>query len=94
MKKKMTDKHKVIAYVLSTDADLNANKKITQKEISDILGVSQPTIALSNKETALKLQNEELQRQLSEAKQEILRLDGIENFSLPGDCNNEYRRKW
>lgn len=94
MKRKMTDKHKMMAYVLSTDADLNANKNISQKEIGDIFGVAQSTIAQSNKETALKLQNLQLQKQLSEAKQEILKLEGIRNLSLPDNCNDEYHRKW
>ena len=45
MKKKMSDKHKLMAYVLSTDADLNRDKNITQGDIADLFGVSQPTVA-------------------------------------------------
>lgn len=94
MQRKMSDKHKLISYVLSTDAELNSNKRITQKEIGQLLGVSQSTIAQANKETGLRLQNSQLQKQLTEAKQEIKRLQGIESLSLPDDFDDEYRHKW
>lgn len=94
MKKKLNDKQKLMAYVLSTDADLNANKKITQSQIGDLFGVSQPTIANANKETSMKLENLRLQKELSIAKQELRQLSGIENYSLPDTISDEYRRKW
>lgn len=94
MKKKMSDKHKLMAYVLSTDADLNANKKITQKEIAKLFDVKQSTISQAIKETALKLENAKLQKELSEAKQKIYQLEGIDTLSLPDYSNDEYHRKW
>ena len=94
MKKKMSDKHKFMAYVLSTDAELNFQKNITQKEIGDILGVSQSTIAQANKETALRLQNNQLQKELNEAKREIKNLRDEQNLSLPDNLNEDYHRKW
>ena len=45
MKKKKSDTHKLMAYVLSTDADLNREKNITQEKIADLFGVSQSTVA-------------------------------------------------
>lgn len=94
MKKKMSDKHKLIAYVLSTDAELNSQKNITQEEIGNLLGVSQSTIAQSNKETALRLQNSMLRKELSDTKRELRQLKGIEALSLPNDFDDEYQHKW
>ena len=37
MKSKMNQKQKLMAYVLSTDADLNSNKNITQKKSENFL---------------------------------------------------------
>lgn len=94
MKKKMTDKHKLMAYVLTNDAELNANKSITQSEIADIFGVSQSTIALSNKETALRLQNNQLQNELNQAKHDIQELQAIQELSLPDNLSDHYQHKW
>ncbi len=93
MKKKMNDKHKLMAYVLSTDADLNRNKNITQGEIASVFGVSQPTVAQGIKEAKLRLKINELERELSEAKGEVLEIDGIEVLGLPSDVDSKYKRK-
>ena len=42
---KANDKLKFMAYLLSTDPDLNQNGKITQQMIADIFHVSQGTIS-------------------------------------------------
>ena len=94
MKKKMTDKHKLMAYVLTNDAELNANKNITQSEIADIFGVSQSTIALSNKETALRLRNNQLQNELNQAKHDIQELQAIQDLPLPDNLSDQYQHKW
>ena len=54
MKKKMSDKHKLMAYVLSTDVDLNRDKNITQKEIANLFGVSQSTVSQAIKESIIR----------------------------------------
>lgn len=94
MKKKMTDKHKLMAYVLTNDAELNANKSITQSEIAHIFGVSQSTIALSNKETALRLRNNQLQNELNQAKHDIQELQAIQELPLPDNLSDQYQHKW
>ncbi len=94
MKKKMTDKHKLMAYVLTNDAELNANKNITQAEIAGIFGVSQSTIALSNKETALRLRNNQLQNELNQAKHDIQELQAIQELPLPDNLSDQYQHKW
>lgn len=94
MKKKMTDKHKLMAYVLTNDAELNVNKSITQSEIAHIFGVSQSTIALSNKETALRLRNNQLQNELNQAKHDIQELQAIQELPLPDNLSDQYQHKW
>lgn len=94
MKKKLNEKQKLMAYVLSTDADLNSNRKITQSEIGALFGVNQSTISGSNKETALRLENNNLRKQLSEAKQELKKLAGSSVIEIPDNLNDEYRRQW
>lgn len=94
MKKKMTDKHKLMAYVLTNDAELNAHKNITQSEIAGIFGVSQSTIALSNKETALRLRNNQLQNELNQAKHDIQELQAIQELPLPDNLSYQYQHKW
>lgn len=93
MKQKMTDKHKLMAYVLSTDADLNRDKNITQEDISNLFGVSQPTVAQGIKEAKLKLRINELEGELSELKGEVLQLEKIDMLELPANIDSEYRRK-
>lgn len=93
-KKKMTDKQKLIAYILNTDADLNENKNITQKEIASILGFSQSTIAQNLKEIRYKMKIKELEEQLSKIKRnDILKIKGIERLELPLNINSDYKHK-
>lgn len=94
MQKKLNEKQKLMSYVLSTDADLNASGKITQSKIGELFDVKQSTISNSNKETALKLENNNLRKQLSEAKQELKKLAGSGVIEIPDDLNDEYRRQW
>lgn len=93
MKQKMTDKHKLMAYVLSTDADLNRDKNITQEDISDLFGVSQPTVAQGIKEAKLRLRINELEGELSELKGEVLQLEKIDMLELPANIDSKYRCK-
>ena len=89
----MTDKHKLMAYVLSTDADLNREKNITQGEIGKLLGVSQSSVAQGIKEARFRLRINELEQQLSQAKSEVMQLEGIDSLELPDHIDTEYKRK-
>ena len=93
MEKKMNDKQKLMAYVLSTDVDLNSNKNITQKEIGNIIGVSQPTVAQCIKEVKYWVTIKELQQELSDAKNEIIQMDEVKTLELPSKIGLEYKRK-
>lgn len=93
MRKKMTDKHKLMAYVLSTDADLNREKNITQGEIAGLFGVSQPSVAQGIKEAKLRLRINELEQELSQIKGEVMQLEGIDTLALPENIDYEYKRK-
>lgn len=93
MKKKMSDKHKLMAYVLSTDADLNRDKNITQKEIANLFGVSQSTVSQAIKESIIRQRICELEKKLSDVKGEVMQLDGIEVLQLPENVDPEYKRK-
>lgn len=93
MRKKMTDKHKLMAYVLSTDAELNEEKNITQREIADIFGVSQSAVAQGIKEAKLRLRINELEQELSQIKGEVMQLEGIDALALPQNIGSEYKRK-
>lgn len=93
MKQKMSDKHKLMAYVLSTDADLNREKNITQEDIANLFGVSQPTVAQAVKEAKLRLRINELEQELSQVKGEVLQMDKIEVLGLPSDIDSQYKRK-
>lgn len=92
-KKRMNQKQKLIAYMLNTDADLNRNKNITQREIADILGFSQSTIAQNIKETKYQIRINQLEKELSEIKGEIPQMKGIEVLNLPSDMDSEYKHK-
>ena len=85
MKKKMSDKHKLMAYVLSTDADLN--------DIANLFGVSQPTVAQAVKEAKFRLRISELEQELSQAKGEVMQLEGIDALQLPENVDSQYKRK-
>lgn len=93
MKKKMSDKHKLMAYVLSTDADLNRDKNITQKEIANLFGVAQSTVSQAIKESIIRQRICELEKKLSDAKGEVMQLDGIEVLQLPENVDPKYKRK-
>ena len=93
MKKKMSDKHKLMAYVLSTDADLNSEKNITQGDIANLFGTSQSSVSQGIKEAKLKLKINELEKELSVVKGEVLELDGINALELPDNISDEYKRK-
>lgn len=93
MKKKMSDKHKLMAYVLSTDADLNRDKNITQKEIANLFGVSQSTVSQAIKESIIRQRICELEKKLSDVKGEVMQLDGIEVLQLPENVDPKYKRK-
>ena len=93
MRKKMTDKHKLMAYVLSTDADLNREKNITLGEIAGLFGVSQSSVAQGIKEAKLRLRINELEQELSQIKGEVMQLEGIDTLALPEDIDYEYKRK-
>ncbi len=92
-KKRMNLKQKLIAYVLSTDDDLNGIKDITQQEIADILGFSQSTIAQNIKEIKYKIKINRLESRLSEIKREILQMEDIKALELPPDIDLEYKHK-
>lgn len=93
MKKKMSENHKLMAYVLSTDADINQTKNITQTAIANLFGVSQSTVAQAIKEAKLRVRIHELEQQLSPVKEELLQLDGIETLELPEIKDTVYKRK-
>lgn len=93
MKAKMSEKHKLMAYVLNTDADLNRSKNITQSNIATLFGVSQSTVAQALKETKLRRQINELEQELSKAKEELMQLDGIDSLQIPKDIDSKYKRK-
>lgn len=93
MGNKMSDKHKMMAYILSTDIDLNSNKNITQKEIAKLFGVSQSTIAQAIKEAKFRVQINQLQKELSMLKKEIPKLDGIDALQLPAKIDSKYKQK-
>lgn len=93
MKKKMSENHKLMAYVLSTDADINQTKNITQTDIANLFGVSQSTVAQAIKEAKLRVRINELEQQLSPVKEELLQLDRIETLELPEIKDTVYKRK-
>ena len=93
MKTKMTDKHKLMAYVLTTDVDLNKNHNITQKEIAKLFNVSQSTIATAIKEAKMRIEIDNLIKELSKVKGEVLKLDNIKTFQLPDNIDKIYKRK-
>lgn len=95
MKKKMTDKHKLMAYVLSTDSDLNKSKKITHKDIGEMFGVNQSTVSLGIKDAKAMIKINNLENELSAVKGELLQLRNNEQLQLPSDISimdDEYKR--
>ena len=72
MRSKLNKKQKIMAYVLSTDDDLNFNKNITQKEIASLFAVSQSSISNSIKEIGYEKKIHMLEKELEQAKKELL----------------------
>ena len=95
MKKKLNDKQKLMAYVLNTDADLNANGRITQSKIGDLFEVSQPTVAQAIKDVRHKIEITNLQNELLEAKRALIEEQNNANFvdlDFPDSYSDEYKR--
>lgn len=72
MKKKMSDKKKLMAYVLNKDDDFDCS----MTKIADLLGVSQSTVSTSVKEIGLKKRIMDLETELRETKKILIN----ENF--------------
>ena len=87
---KTNDKLKFMAYLLSTDPDLNQNGKITQQMIADIFHVSQGTISnwiddVKNELEKAYLRNQasKLQRELNDLKKSMLQSKNNGIIPLP-----------
>ena len=87
---KANDKQKFMAYLLSTDPDLNQNGKITQQMIADIFHVSQGTISnwiddVKNELEKAYLRNQasKLQRELNDLKKSMLQSKNNGIIPLP-----------
>ena len=96
MKRKMDPESKLMAYVLSTDADFNRNMAITQSTIANIFGVAQSTVAQSIKEVKLSLmdkEQEQINQELTKAKEDVRQLKNIESLQFPDDICMQYKRK-
>lgn len=96
MKRKMDLGSKLMAYVLSTDADFNRNMAITQSTIANIFGVAQSTVAQSIKEVKLSLMNkeqEQINQELTKAKEDVTQLKNIESLQFPDNISMQYKRK-
>lgn len=65
MKQKFTDKHKMLSYIMMNDPTIRQNKVITQKEIANLFGVSQSTVAQGIKDISYKIQINNLQKQVA-----------------------------
>ena len=79
MQRKMTDKKKLMAYVLLTDPEFNC----TQKQIAPILGVSQSTVSAAVKEVELRKTIHDLRNELAAVKQEAIDQGYSHPYSLP-----------
>ena len=78
---------------MNTDVDLNKNHNITQKEIAKLFNVSQSTIATAIKEAKMRIEIDNLTKELSKVKGEVLKLDNIKTFQLPDNIDKIYKRK-
>lgn len=67
MKKKLSEKKQYMAYILSTDPEF----EYSQKKISDLMDVSQPTVSNAIKEVKHLRTVYNLEKQLAEAKEKI-----------------------
>lgn len=96
MKKKLSEKQKVMAYVLNTDSELNANQRITQKKIGDLFGVSQPTVAQAMKDVRHRIEVSDLKKQLFEAKKELVKMKEsgvLKEIEINDNSCLEYRQR-
>jgi len=71
LKKKMSDKKKLMAYVLNKDPDF----KVPMKKIGDILNVSQSTVSTAVKEVAYQKEIYGLTKELNKAKKKVQELN-------------------
>ncbi|MFL0194831.1 hypothetical protein ACJDU8_04475 [Clostridium sp. WILCCON 0269] len=81
MKRKMTDKHKFMSYVLNNDEDLN----VSTTKIAEMFEVSQSTVSNAIKDVRYELKIKNLEKELSIAKKEIYNSKIIE---LPENTEN------
>ena len=72
---------------------LNSNKNITQKKIGELFNVSQSTIAHSIKETRLQLRIHELEKELSQAKSDVIEMKEVKQLGIPDFIEPEYKQK-
>ena len=96
MKRKMDLGSKLMAYVLSTDADFNRNMTMTQSTIASIFGVAQSTVAQSIKEVKLSLmykEQEQINQELTEIKEKVCRLENVGALQFPDNISMQYKRK-
>lgn len=95
MQKKMNEKQKIMAYVLNTDADINANQRITQAKIGDLFGVSQSTVAQAMKDVRHKMEVNNLKNELFEAKRTLIMMHNqgkCSDIDFDSSCSEEYKR--
>lgn len=81
MKQKMTDKHKLMAYLL------NKEMGYSMTAIAQLMKVAQSTISLSIKEVEFRKTISNLETELYEAKQALLKLGYAEPIILPPNSN-------
>lgn len=67
-KAKMTQKRKLMAYVLNTDEDFQN----TQQEIATLLRVTQPTVSNAIKDARYMVELRNMQQELAEAKRQLV----------------------
>ena len=84
----------VVNKELATLNEISVGDTISLKrQIADLFGVSQSTVAQAVKEAKLRVRINELERQLSPVKKEVLQLDRIDVLELPEITDTTYRRK-
>lgn len=95
MKQIMNDEFKLMAYILSTDEEINNVKKIRQKDIACVFGVSQSTIAKAIKEAKLIIMAKKSEDKLNHMKEKVLCLDEIKQLGLYklAQCRGPYARR-
>ena len=54
---------------------------------------SQPSVAQAVKEAKFRLRISELEQELSQAKGEVMQLEGIDALQLPENVDSQYKRK-